>query len=187
MSYPEYANINGERYKINTDFRYGLRCFDVVNDETICDEERALAVVYILFGFLPEPELLELFLEKAKLFLQCGETFDEQSAKKPDMDFAFDRPYINASFMSDYRIDLNREKMHFWQFVELIRGLTENCSLSKLREIRNYDPADYKDPKARAKIIKAQQAVALPVRHTREELDAISEFENLMKGAGNGS
>ena len=170
MSYPEYANINGERYKINTDFRYGLRCFDVVNDETICDEERALAVVYILFGFLPEPELLELFLEKAKLFLQCGETFDEQSAKKPDMDFAFDRPYINASFMSDYRIDL-----------------TESCSLSKLREIRNYDPADYKDPKARAKIIKAQQAVALPVRHTREELDAISEFENLMKGAGNGS
>ena len=183
MRYPEYANINGERYKLKTDFRVGLRCFEVINDPGICDEERALAVVYLLFGFIPEDNLIEQFLLKAKTFLQCGESDEEQREKKRDMDFTHDQKYITASFMSDYKIDLSKTEMHFWQFIELIQGLTEHSVLSRVREIRNYDLTEVKDAKSRAKIAKMQAELALPIRHTQDELDAWEEFESLFEGA----
>lgn len=176
--YPEYANINGQRYKLNTDFRVGLRCFKVIDDPSICDEERALAVVYLLFGFVPESEI-SLFLEKATLFLQCGKTKEEHEHQKKDMDFVHDAGYISASFMSDYQLDLNTAKLHWWQYCELIQGLTEHCVLSRVREIRNYDLSDIKDAKGKMRMAQAKEALALPIEHTQEELDAIAAFESI--------
>lgn len=181
IKYPEYALIKGQKYKINTDFRAGLRCFKVINDPQICDGERCLAIIYILFGFVPDKDI-GLYLEKAQLYLQCGKTAKEQIETKRDMDLEADAMYIMASFMSDYRIDLNTVDMHFWQYIDLIQGLTEQSVLSKVRELRNYDITDIKDAKTRNKILKAKEAVALPVRHTKEELESIAEFEALLEG-----
>lgn len=179
--YPEYARIGDQRYKLNTDFRVGLRCFEVIDDESICDEERALAVIYLLYGLIPDTDL-QPFLDKAILFLQCGKPKEEHEKQKKDMDFTHDRAYISASFMSDYKIDLNSAKMHWWQFSELIQGLTEQCVLARVREIRNYDLSELKDGKSRLKMAKAQEAFALPVKHTREEIEALDAFERLFEG-----
>ena len=175
--YPEYATIDGKDYKINTDFNVALRCFEVIEDTEISDTERTLAVLFLLFGFIPEDNLEE-FLAKAALFLQCG-TKDNNSSGERDIDLNADRSYINASFMSDYRIDLSQTKMHYWMFIDLLKGLTEHCILSRVREIRNYDLSDVKDAKTRNKIIKAQESVALPKKFTKEEQEAIDNFEKL--------
>ena len=114
--YPEYANIKGKEYKIDTDFRTALKCFEIVEDTTISDYERALAIVYLIFNFIPNKNL-ELFLEKAISFLQCGKTLEEQTENKKDMDFIQDKKYINSSFMSDYKIDLSKAELHFWQYI----------------------------------------------------------------------
>lgn len=187
--YPEYAEINGKEYKIDTDFRTALQCFKVVGDETITEDERARAIVYLLFDFIPKDELLEEFLKKAIMFLQCGQTTEEQKNKKKDMDFEQDRGLINASFMSDYRIDLSKEKLHFWQFIELIEGLTENCCLNRVRELRNYDLSEEKDSKRKNKIKKAKEAVALKEHkkieeknYSSEQLKNMEEFYKLMEG-----
>lgn len=84
MNYPEIAIIKGKEYKIDTNFDTALKCFEVLEDETITDEERAMAIVYLLFDFIPEKNL-NLFLEKAILFLQCGETSKEQNSKKREI------------------------------------------------------------------------------------------------------
>ncbi len=47
--YPEFAQIRGKRYKINTDYRVALECDKVSNTEEISKEERGLAVIYLLF------------------------------------------------------------------------------------------------------------------------------------------
>lgn len=179
MRYPEYAEVNGKRYKINTDYRVALRCFAVIEDTDICDEERALAVVYLLFGDVPM-EYIADFLRIAGDYLRCGEK-DNPSNGTRDMDFNADEKYIVASFMSDYRIDLSSTDMHFWQYIQLIQGFTENAVLSRVREVRNYDLAELKDPKSRAKMIKAKEAVALPEKITKEEQRAINEFEKLFE------
>ena len=180
MIYPEYAEVAGKRYKINTDYRVALRCFEVIEDESICDEERALAVVYLLFGEVPTSHL-EDFLRIAGNYLRCGEKEETQASSEKDMDFTADEKYIVASFMSDYQIDLSRANMHFWMYVQLIQGFTEHSVMSRVREIRNYDLEELKDPKARAKMVKAKEAVALPEKFTKAEQEAIEEFEKLFE------
>ena len=180
MNYPEYGRVKGEKYKINTDYRAALRCFKVIDDETICDEERALAVIFILFGFIPENNLDD-FLRIAGDYLRCGEA-ETTSASERDMDFNIDEKYIISSFMSDYKIDLPSTDMHFWKFIQLIQGLTEHCALSRVRELRNFDLSEIKDPKDKRKIAEAQKKVALPIRRTKEEQNAIDDFERLFGG-----
>ena len=158
--YPTKAVIDGTEYNLNVSWINALECFQIVNDEMICDEERALAIVYKIFGFIPDKKI-DKFLDKAILFLQCGETTKNQNLKKVDMDFKQDFKYINASFMSDYHIDLSKSDMHFWQFIFLIQGLTENCILSRIRNLRNIDVNEINDPKERKKIVEAQNQVAL--------------------------
>lgn len=180
MTYPEYAEVDGIRYKINTDFRVALRCFDVIDDTSICDEERALAVIYLLFGEVPTNRL-EDFLRIAGDYLRCGEKEAAQESHNRDMDFTADEKYIAASFMSDYQIDLSRVDMHFWQYIHLIQGFTERSVMSRVREIRNYDLEELKDPKSRAKMVKAKEAVALPDKFSKAEQNAIDEFEKLFE------
>ena len=175
---PTQASINGRLVPIRTDYRYALRAFDVISDRGISDEERALAVIYIVFGRLPDDnEPMEPWLEKARIFLQCGETAEDQHSRPADMSFTHDAPLIAASFASDYGIDLHATQMHWWRFVELIGGLTEKSALSRVREIRNINLTEIKDAKTRMAYAKAQAAVALPVEHTAEETDAWSAFE----------
>ena len=178
MTYPQYAEVKGIRYKINTDYRVALRCFEVIEDTGISDEERALAVVYLLFGEVPIEDMGE-FLRIAGDFLRCGEAQETQETAEKDMDFTADEKYIVASFMSDYRIDLSSVDMHFWQYIQLIQGFTERSVMSRVREIRNYDLSELKDPKARANMVKAKAAVALPDKFTKDEQKAIEEFEKL--------
>lgn len=180
MTFPEYAEVDGIQYKINTDYRVALRCFEVIEDPTICDEERALAVIFLLFGEVPTDNL-EDFLRIAGDYLRCGEKAEVQASNVRDIDFVEDEKYINASFMSDYKIDLSRTDMHFWQYIQLIQGFTERSIMSRVREIRNYDLEELKDPKSRAKMAKAKEAVALPEKFTREEQNAIDKFEKLFE------
>ena len=180
MIYPKYAEVAGIQYKINTDYRVALRCFEVIDDTSICDEERALAVIYLLFGEVPTDHLEE-FLRIAGDYLRCGEKEATQESNKRDMDFNADEKYIAASFMSDYRIDLASVDMHFWQYIQLIQGFTENSVMSRVREIRNYDLEELKDPKSRAKMVKAKEAVALPDKFSKAEQEAIDEFEKLFE------
>lgn len=184
--FPEYARIKGKNYKLNTDFKVALKCFEIVEDENISDQERSLAVIYLIFGFIPDKDY-DLFLKKAIYFLQCGEERDEQLKKEKDMDFIQDKKYIFSSFMSDYHIDLSRTKMHFWQFIYLLQGLTENSSLNRIREIRTFDLNTIKDSKQRAKIIEAKKQVELKItknNHKKsleeERLDKL--FEKQLKG-----
>ena len=180
MTYPKYAEVAGVQYAINTDYRVALRCFEVIEDPSICDEERALAVIYLLFGEVPTDHL-EDFLRIAGDYLRCGEKAENQEAAKKDMDFNADEKYIAASFMSDYQIDLSITDMHFWQYIHLIQGFTERSVMSRVREIRNYDLEELKDPKSRAKMVNAKQAVALPDKFSKAEQEAIDEFEKLFE------
>lgn len=178
--YPEYAEVNGKEYKLNTDFKTALECFEIIDDPNIGDYERALAIIYKIFGFVPEENTNE-FLRICNDYLKCGES-DSKGNDKQDFSFVHDRKYINASFMSDYHIDLSKANIHYWQFCELLSGLTETSVLSKVREIRNYDMSEVKDTKTRNTILRAKERVALPVTRTKEEEEAIRRFEELLKG-----
>ena len=174
MNYPTYVMVDGEKYDINTDFRIAIKCQSVAEDETIYDEERALAIIYLLFGDKGlKSDNKEELLNKAKIFLSCGKEL-KQSSEKPDMDYQEDYDLIEASFMSDFHIDLSETKMHWWKFSKLMNGLSNSemgncCVLNRIRNLRNYDLQEIKDLKERQKIRKAQEEVALKKYKKKKE------------------
>lgn len=159
---PEYVKVGNTKYKINTDFRIALRCNEISLDKTIGEYEKALAIIYTLYGDkgLDAPEDYERLLELGFKYLLRGEEREDRK-QTPDMDFMQDESYIYASFMSDYHIDLKDKEMHWWEYLDLLNGLTEHCVLNRVRDIRTYDLSEIKDAKARAKIEEAQRSVAL--------------------------
>lgn len=181
--YPEYAIINGKKVKINTDFKVALRCFEVLNDDTIGEHERALAIVYLLFNVIPPYDELNEYTRQSIKFLQCGEEPKENAQEeysKRDIDMVLDMQYIRPSFMADYHIDLNKTNLHFWQFCELISGLTENSLLNRVRSIRTANINEYKG-EAKDKMLKAKQQVALPNVMSDEDKAVWDEWESLFE------
>ena len=175
-NYPEYVKIGNKRYKINTDFRIAIECQSIATDKNIGDFERALAIIYKLFGDdgIKDAENYDKLLELATKFLSCGKEV-KSSNEEPDMDFVQDMDYIEASFMSDYNIDLQSIEMHWWKFYNLINGLSNSemgscCVLNRVRNLRTYDTKDIKDQKTLEKIRKAKEQVALKKNVTKKEL-----------------
>ena len=163
MMYPKFAEVNGNKYQINTDFRVALECDHIARDPNISDYERSLTIIYKLYGDdgLNNPDDYEGLLNKAVTYLKCG--FDEmpEDNSEENMDFEQDMWRIEASFQSDYKIDLEKTKMHFWKFMRLMNGLTEDCILNRTRYVRDFDLRDIKDPKERKKWEKQKELVAL--------------------------
>lgn len=175
MSYPTKAEINGEIYDLNTSYKTALRCFEVINDNRIGDTERTLAVCKLLYGFVPTTDL-DAFLDKAILFLSCGEKREDEADRRV-FDHNYDFKYVTASFASDYHIDLTKEDLHWWRYCELLSGLTRHSILSRVIEIREYDLSEVKDAKSRADIMRAKEEVALPILETEEEREIREKFE----------
>jgi hypothetical protein len=149
LNNPEYVKIGDKKYKINTDFRVALECQKIATDTTIGDYERTLAIIYKLFGDegLDDKEHYNELLELAKKYLTCNKELETN--EEPDMSFEQDYNLIEASFMSDYKIDLSKIKMHWWTFFNLLNGLSNSemgncCVLNRVRYIRNYDTKDLK-------------------------------------------
>lgn len=176
MNYPEYVKINDKKYKINTDFRVAIECQEIATDETISDFERALAIIYKLFGDegINDTDNYEKLLEMAQKYLSCGKEVVDNN-EEPDMDFIQDMDYIETSFMSDYSIDLANTEMHWWKFYNLINGLSNSemgncCVLNRVRNLRTYDTKDIKDQKELERIKKAKEQVALKKRVVKKNL-----------------
>ena len=177
MDYPKYVKIGDKKYKINTDFRVAIECQEIALDDSIGDFERALAIIYKLFGDdgLDDNNNYEKLLELAQKYLSCGKEIDSKTNEEPDMDFIQDMDYIEASFMSDYNIDLASTEMHWYKFYNLINGLSNSemgncCVLNRIRNLRSFDTKDIKDQKELAKINEAKKQVALKKREVKKEL-----------------
>lgn len=193
MNYPEYVKVEDKKYKINTDFRVAIECQDIATDESIGDYERALAIVYKLFGEdgINTHQHYEKLLELAIKYLSCGKEVDIKGNEEPDMNFTQDMDYIEASFMSDYNIDLTNIEMHWWKFYNLINGLSNSemgncCVLNRVRNLRTYDTKDIKDPKELEKIKKAKEQVALKKKNITKMLtsEQRKNIDNFYKMTG---
>lgn len=184
---PEYVEINNKRYKINTDFRIAIKCNELTMDDSIGDLERTLAIIYMLFGdegikdATKDDEIFSNLANKAIKYLSCGKEIKETD-NNIDMDFTEDMDYIEASFMSDYQIDLTDKEMHWWKFYNLVCGLSNSelgncCILNRIRNLRNFDLSQIKDPKEKSKIIKAKEQFALKKKQKEQEIKLTKEQE----------
>ena len=181
--YPKYIEVEGKRYLINSDYRVALKIDEIWKDDTIGDYEKILATIYKLFGdeALEDTQHQDKFLSLALKFLRCGMTDEElQNDKEPSMDFKQDASYIKSSFAYCYpQKDLSKY-MHWWEFNDLLKGLTEDCSLNNVRYIREESLKGKKGEELQ-KWIKLKEQVALKREKTAREKELDKQWEELMK------
>ena len=185
MSCIRKIQIEDTIYEANTDFRVAIRCNEIAMDDTIGDYERALGIICTMFGpdALDNPNHYEKLLKWVQNYLSCGQEI-EDTKEQPDMDYTEDMDYIEASFMSDYQIDLESTEMDWQKFNKLINGLSNSemgncCILNRVRNLRNFDVSEIQDSKERQKIAKAKEQVAL--KKYKKENHLTKEQEESMK------
>lgn len=191
MNNPEYVKIANKKYKINTDFRIAIECNCIAMDNSICEYEKSLAIIFKLFG----KEGLQDFDNHAKLlelgqrYLRLNEDFKDDR-EEPDMDLVKDRGYIRSSFIQDYKYNpYELSYLHWWDFYNDLCGLSNSqfgncCVLNRVRNLRNLDVSKIKDDKEKRKIINAKEQVALKkkeVKLTKEQKESINRFKESMK------
>ena len=167
---PDTIKVDGEDYKINTDFRVWLRAqtegFDVValfpSQIPPLTEDTERAISQFANGGIP-----------FQLQNQEGEPDREESQEDRLLDFEIDGGLIYAAFMQAYNIDLMAiEHLHWHAFLALLFGLPDNTKLSTIISIRQYDGDD-----EGMKRLKSEWE--LPVQYSEEELAAAERFEAL--------
>lgn len=170
---PIDLEINGVRYKINTDFRYWINYTLLLEDNSFTEEEKILTVLQLIFVDIIPENLQEAF-EKIKWFYNCGEEIRTSNYKpvgkneaEKIFDYEYDANYIYSAFMTQYHIDLQDVDLHWWKFQSLFRALDDNLLFSKIQKYRAIDLKDIKDSKEKAFYKKMKKLYALP----KEEIE----------------
>ena len=177
MNNPQYVKVDDKLYKINTDFRVALECNRIAEDNSIGDLERAMAIIYKLFGedgldCQNQNKLLELAMKYILLGRDKNELKNE-SQNKYELDFNKCIGLIKASFKFDYKYDpYELPYLHWYDFYNDLESLSTSefgncCILNRITSILNQDLREIKDEKTRKKIIDAQKL--LKKKYCKEE------------------
>lgn len=154
-------------YKINTDFRIGIKLCNLFEDSDLEEEDKLDDAIDILWG-AGVPTCLSddggfivdynLVIETIQWFLSGGNDSANQRDKQKEQaisskdiayDFSIDADYIFAAYYQQYHIDLSEVDMHWFKFLALFKALKDTV-FNRIQEIRTQDLSDIPAGKARA-------------------------------------
>ena len=167
MNKPRYVKVDDILYEINTDFRVAIECSRIGEDNNIGDCERALAIIYKLFGEKGlncenKNKLLEMGL-KYLLSDDENKSTKNHSRKNYELDFNKCEGLIRSSFKFDYKYDpYELEYLHFYDFLNDLENLSTSefgscCMLNRVVSVLEMDTSKIKNSSDAEKVKKAQQ------------------------------
>ena len=164
-----------EGYLIRTDFRIGIQICQCLADDELSDFEKISNAFYLLYGKgVPDVETAGRGLS---WFLNRGEVKkkeDDEEEEEESFDFEIDSELIMSGFYKVYRIDLERESMHWFKFLSLIGDLGE-CALTNVINIRKKKITADMSADQRETYTKLKKKYSLK-EYTYEEQEKINAF-----------
>lgn len=126
-------------YLIRTDFRVGIQLYNCYKDKSLTYEEKYFTMFKLLYGN-GIPSNPDVAFDGFVWFMNLGnipkrKNNSDSDTSKEVIDFEIDATKIYSSFKYKFGIDLNKEKMHWFQFRYLMMELRD-CHLSDVIEIR---------------------------------------------------
>lgn len=126
-------------YLIRTDFRVGIQLYTCYKDNSLTDEEKYFTMFKLLYGN-GVPKDINLAFDGFVWFMCFGnppksKNNSDNGSSKDVINFEIDASKIYSSFKYKFGIDLNKEKMHWFQFRYLMMELRD-CYLSDVINIR---------------------------------------------------
>ena len=195
--YPEYVEVKGKRYKINTDFRVAIECNKIAMDKKIGDYERALAIIYKLFGedgldCTKMSKLLELGLKYISILDDFENGLKDDLEEHFELDMSKCKGLISSSFKFDYGYDpYELDYLHWYDFYNDLSNLSTSefgncCVLNRIISILNQEPKKIKENKERQKLVetqrmlKAKYCVSNEKEMTKEQEESAEKFYELL-------
>ena len=184
--FPTKTVIDGKEYNLCTDFRVCLKIILAFEDKELLDADKIEVLLENLYGADNIPVNLEKAVEKAVLFLDCGEVDEGKATGETGYklySFSQDAKYIYSAIKQTHGIDLeNIEYLHWWKFVYLFLDLNPECFFCKMLDLRN--------KKKKGKLSKEEQAIYLKLfdileldnepKYSEEEQAQIDKFKDLI-------
>lgn len=175
---PEYIEIDGKKYFVDTDFRTCIIFEKLLNGGS--DDRESVETWLDLFYTVERPSDIKAAVDGILFIYCCGKPGKPKEPPrkngnvvlKPKMlyDFEIDAPYIFGAFMSQYGIDLNEiEYLHWWKFQSLFRSLNSSNKIVEIMSYRATDISQIKSKSEQARIATLQKLYEIPHAMTREE------------------
>lgn len=182
---------NFEGYLIRTDFRIGVQIALAANDDSLTDSEKVAVALRLLYG-AGAPRDINLALQGISWFMSGGESAsqgdsideddgDESESSEDAFDFDYDAMRLQTAFRKAYGIDLNKTKLHWFEFRALLSDLGE-CAFTSVVEYRTKD-LNGLPPKQRNEYAKLKRKYALPRRLSDEEAEKVQSFMSALSTA----
>lgn len=172
---PDTVTVDGKAYSINTDFRCWLQ-FERDYKTSLATGE-PFRTRYLFPEEEPQGDVSQPLIAFARPKNELPRPIGRQSDEIA-LDFDIDSDLIYSAFLETYGIDLLKAEMHYYIFLALLRGISENTKLAKVMSYRLYEKNeskhDYKEDLKRAWRIE-------PPRTAQEQAD-IDELERLFGG-----
>lgn len=143
-------------YLLRTDYRIGIQITLVLEDLDLEDDERMLKALELLYGY-GIPDDIMLAINGLKWFMSCGKSCSGDSSEYLDIadiddevedsvssngkiayDFEIDSDLIYASMFTQYGVEIDKEKMHWFKFIAMFRCL-KDTELNDLMYYRTVD------------------------------------------------
>lgn len=185
-SLPTAIKVAGREYDINTDYSTWIRYEQLLtSDNELEDDELFEEILRLVFPQRrPSDELGAETAEQIMWFYRCGKGEKKTSSGSGEDIFSYDYDdgYIAAAFKQQYGINLNREKLHWWEFHAYMLALSEDTEFVRIMGIRAMK-IDPKMPAAqRNHYQRMKQLYKLPVsrkvdEHTRRLEEALINGE----------
>ena len=150
---PESVSLCGRSYPIKTDFKVWLKFHEIITDKGKSPAEKFTDAVLCCFDPHQCKNLPDSYEETRSVlfsfFAGIPKGKGETKTAEKVFDFKEDADLIFTSFFQEYGIDLSESSMHWYKFLALLEGLSENSRLKKAVAWRSVNPAEIEDAKRR--------------------------------------
>ncbi len=180
-----------EGFPIDPDFQTGIQIMQALEDETLTEQERtgtALSLLFLQEDDLGHPLSLpdaQTAMDGLVWFLTgWNHDHNRKNDKTKVTDYDIDQWRIYSAFHQHYGINLNTDKLHFWEFMGLLTTLPE-CAYTRVIDIRAkiITPQMGREEKKAYTELKKVYALeeSKEVEYTDSQKEAIDEFDRMME------
>ena len=159
----------------NTDFRYAIMFELLMQDRKLSKQTKLYQSIKIFYP--NHVENIEKAIDNILWFYGGGKDSTikketKETKKKQIYSYEFDANLIYAAFKSQYNIDLQKDKLHWWIFKAMFEGLNKDNKIVEIMGYRAMDISKIKDKEEKNKFKELKKIYALPDMRTLEEKEA---------------
>ena len=168
---PRTITVRGEKIPILTDFRRWILLTELMESHEADAVTRAELALRTVCPDHPIPTDGEEFADLLAAVTAFANPFGEKRTPSASageaplvFDFEEDAARIAASFRLAYGIDLFTARLHWWEFLTLLRSLPESTPFMQVIRLRTCDTTEIEDDALRRRIRRAKAAARLSPR-----------------------